>query len=262
MKTAVLGILCILLFSSIAVAAVYDVSYSGYSGQPSRERRAYDPYSREQYFGEGYVRPYVNYGSKGPTYRATNTGAKSAFSSVYNLDTNAYAARGRDPSKISNWDPNVRGYPRLDTYVDLLPYSPVETTYEPSAVMSKGTARVVSAGNPYGAADLQKRWLRGQVFIQMKNLPPVAENEVYEAWLFDDETEYSLSIGLLKSGAEYTSSLYMEIARLLSPFDAVYITKEPFPDVDPSPGEIVIWGDIPQNRDETTVPTSYFDRLR
>lgn len=264
MKAAIFAVMCIFLLSSIAVVAVYDVDYGGYSGQASRERRVlYDPYSRDNYFGEGYTRPYVNYGSKGPTYARTNTGAKSAYSSIFNLDTNAYTQRGRDPSKISNWDPNVRGYDRLDVSVDLLPYYPVEASLDGTPRLSKGTVRLVSRGNPYGSADVGKRWIRSSIFIHLQDLPPAEDGFIYEAWLMDNDAEYPLSLGLVNSGQQFTGYLFTEISRLLMPFDAVMITKEPFPDLDPSPSdEIYLWGDIEQPRQQQGVPTSYFGRLR
>jgi len=251
-----------LLLSGVAVA-VYEAGYGGYSGVAGRERRLYDPFSRDQYFGEGYTKPYVNYGSKGPTYRVTNTGAKSAYSSVFNLDTNAYTSRGRDPAKISNHDPNVRGYGRIDEAVDLLPYSPVEQSFDDQPTISKGTARIVSSATPYGSDNSNKAAIRSSIYIHLQDLPPLGENEIYEAWLLDEDSEYALSLGLVTTGQQFTGYLSAEIARLLLPFDAVMITREPFPDLDPNPnGEIYLYGYLDDSRTKVAPPTSYFPRLR
>ncbi len=265
MKLAV-AVLIVMLLSATVLAIsqdfqVYDQNFYGYSGQLARDRRIYDPYTRGRYFGDNYPRQFVNYGSKGPTYRVTNTGAKSAFSSIFNLDTNDYSNRGRDPSHISNFDPDVRGFARLDRSIDLLPYSPVEQLIGPNMVLAKGTAHILSTGDEYGAG-LNKPSPKSQIIIQMINLQPASEGYVYEAWLVDDETEYSLSMGLLKSGQGLTGQMVWAINRLVHMFEHVMITKEPFPDPDPSPGEIVLIGDINKPRVDTTPATSEFDRLR
>lgn len=245
------------------VAAVYDANYAGYSGVAGRERRLYDPYSRDMYFGEGYQKPFVNYGSKGPTYRVTNTGAKSAYSSVFNLETNTFTSQGRTPGRISNFDSGVRGYTRVDRYVDLLPWYPADQSLESLPVYPHGSARVISLGGPLGAADLNKPGPRTQLFITLKNLPPVPDNMIYEAWFFDAETEYPLSVGLMKNGIELTSSLFFEFRRQIEPFDAVVITREPYPDTNPMPNEIVLWGDIdPVRTNDGKLNTAALERLR
>jgi hypothetical protein len=240
---------------------VYDYNIDSYTGQVGRDRRAYDPYTRERYFGSDYDRQLVNYGMKGPTNRVINTGAKSAFSSAFNFDTNTFSNRGRDPSYISNFDPDVRGFNRLDRYVDLLPYSPVEQEFNFDETLAKGTVRILSTGNQYGAG-LNKAYPRSQIFLQARNLPPIGDGEIYEAWLLDAETEYALSLGLIKSGQGLTSQLVWEIRRLVHMFDYVMITKEPYPDLDPSPGEVVLFGDINKPRINEDPAASAFDRLR
>ena len=245
-----LAVIMALLLTGTAFAIhemqYYDTNIDGYSGQLARDRRSYDPYSRARYFGYDYNKQFINYGSKGPTYRVTNTGAKSAFSSVFNLDTNAFSSRGRDPSKISNWDPNIRGYARLDKSVELLPFAPVDQFISSRLALAKGTARVLSTGDQYGAG-LNKPYPRTQIFIQIRNLPPLSDNQIYEAWLVDDQTEYAISMGVMKSGG-LTSQLNWEFRRLTHMFERVWITREAFPDIDPSPGEIVLEGSFVESR--------------
>lgn len=259
--TPIALMLLVALMVISTVTAIHDVSYGGYSGIAGRERRQYDPFSREQYFGEGYQKEFVNYGSKGPTYRVTRTGQKSGFSSVFNLDTNAFSNRGRDPSKISNFDSRMRGYPRIDVIVDLRPFSPVSAQFAGDAALAKGTARVLSVGNAYGTVTNEK-YPKTQVFIQTQFMPPIGEEEIYEVWLFDEETEYSLSIGLMKIGNELTGQLFFEFPRIVEEFDAVMITKEAFPDLDPTPNEIVLWGDIRPSRESESKISANIDRLR
>jgi len=264
-KFAVVILLIMLLAVSVLAIhdfQVYDDNFYGYAGQLAKDRRVYDPYTRERYFGADYQREFVNYGMKGPTHRVTNTGSKSGFSSVFNLDTNTFSNRGRDPSFISNFDPDIRGYARLDRAIDLLPYSPVEQLVGYDQVIARGVARILSTGNQYGAG-LNKPLPRSQIFVNVQNLQPAEDGYVYEAWLTDDETEYALSIGIMKSGIGLTSQINnMEIRRLVHMFEHVMVTKELYPDPDPSPGEIILMGDINKPRIDTTPSTSEFDRLR
>lgn len=234
----------------------------GYSGEPARERRlTIAPFSRELYFGYGYNRAYVNYGSKGPTYRSTNTGAKSANSAVFNLDTNEYSTRGRDPSKISNWDPGVLGYARIDRSVSLYAYDPTGISFNFDESISRGTARITSFGNAYGAGYNQP-YPTTQILVQTKNLPPVDQDYVYEVWLQDKESEYSITLGLIKNGLDPNGQLVTVIPRLVDQYDYVLVTKEPFPDIDPGPGEIVVMGQINPSRTEVRPSTALLEHMR
>jgi len=239
---------------------VYDSNTGAYTGQIARDRRLYDPNSRDRYFDEDYVWQYWNLGMKGPNDRMANTGAKSAYSGVFNLDTNTFSNQGRDPGHISNWDPNVRGFARVDRAVDLLPFSPIATTFSPEEKLQRGVARVLSFGDAYGST-LNKAAPKTQFFVQAINLPPLGENEIYEAWLFDAESEYPLSLGLMKTGSGLSIQLYSQMSRMVYMFDSVMITREPYPDNDPNPSEIVLWGDF-ATRNVVNPPTSDNLRLR
>lgn len=235
------------LLICVPIVIAQTAGWGGYSGYSGTERRLNDPYTRYSYFGENYTKSLVNYGSKGPVYTQTTTGAKSAYSGVFNLDTNAYYARARDPSRISNWDPNVRGFSQLDATVTLLPYDVVG--YEENEVPRgpRGTAKVLSRGDAYGAG-LNTRLARSQVFVQTIDLPPIPSYEAYEVWLVDEESGYSLSVGLLKTGGKFTAQLSHAMSRSLAGFDAVMVTREQYPDIDPTPGEVVLFGYMEQSR--------------
>jgi hypothetical protein len=240
---------------------VYDVNIDSYGGQIARDRRIYDPYTRERYFGGGYVREFINFGSKGPTDRLMNTGFKSAFSSVFNLDSNSLSNQGRNPAKISNWDPEMRGYARLDRSVELLPYSATGEVIGSTATIAKGTARLFSTGNAYGAG-FNKPYPNTQIFMQAINLEPLDQNQVYVGWLYDYETEYALNVGMMKGTIPTTLQLVFSIPRSIVMFDEVWITKEPFPSVDPNPHQIVLLGVINPPRTELETPPDYYQRLR
>lgn len=264
MSKLVFSILIVLLLAgtvfSLPTWYVYDSNIDSYTGQIARDRRLYDPNSRDRYFGSDYEWQYWNLGRKGPNDRMANTGAKSAYSGVFNLDTNTFSNQGRNPGHISNWDPNVRGFARVDRAVDLLPFTAVTETIGPQDKLQRGVARVLSFGDAYGST-LNKAAPRTQFFVQAINLPPIGQDEMYEAWLFDAETEYALSLGLMKTGTGLSVQLYSEMSRMVSMFDSVMITREPFPDADPSPGEIVLWGDFAIRRD-VNPPASDYERLR
>jgi len=252
--------LFVLLLAGTALA-IHDAAYGGYTGQTARERRIDDPFSRQQYFGENYYRPFSNFGSKGPTERILYTGSKSAYSASFNLDTNSFSNRGRNPGTISNYDPRIRGFSRVDRAIKLLPFSPVSQEFGGIPFTGRGTARLISVGQAYGAT-LNKAEPRSQFWIQLRNLPPPGESQIYEVWLYDKESEYSLTFGLLKSNLELTASKFFEIKRDTAPFDSVIVTLEPFPDYDPSPSEIVLIGDIQPTRRSFAQQEYYVEPLR
>jgi hypothetical protein len=241
---------------------VYDTNIDSYSGQIARDRRIYDPYTRDRYFGQGYERQFVNFGSKGPTDRFRLSGSKSSFSGSFNLDTNSLSNQGRDPAHISNWDPKVRGYARLDRAIELLPYNPANQLIGVEPSMAKGTARILSTGDQYGAGNNQPH-PSTQIFMQAINVPPINEDQVYEAWLYDDESEYALSLGIMRKGSiPLTLQFVFDYPRLVHMFDEVWITKESFPSEDPSPHEIILSGRINPARTELNTPPNYYSRLR
>ncbi len=267
MKKLAVSILILMLVSTTVVLAIHEVfnagqpPFEGYSGERARIRRLYDPFSRDRNFGDDSYKPYSNYGQKGPTYRATNTGFKSAYSGVFNLDTNAFRPQGRNPGRISNWDPRMRGYNTVDVSVNLLPFYPVEQVISPLETYMRGTARIVGRGDFYGAG-LNNPFPRTQVFIEAINLPPIEPNQAYEAWLVDEDSGYAMNLGVLEVVTELTVGLVYENRFFANYFESVMITKEAFPDSDPSPGEIVLLGELPVVR-EIETPTSFvFQRLR
>jgi len=250
---------------------VLDPDTEGYSGYKARDRRIYDPFSRGRYFGAGYAREYVNYGAKGPTYRVTNTGSKSAYSATFNIDTNAVIPRGRSPKNLARYDPKIRGFNIIDEVVELLPYEPSQAQFSGFDTTPRGTARVVSLGDIYGAT-LSDPFPRTQIFINLINLPPLGAGYrgtplntglVYEAWLVDDESEYAMSLGIFEYRSGLTAQLRFENRFLADKFDELRVSVEPYPDNDPRPGEIILSGRIGPTRTNYLAPSSYtFQRIR
>ena len=250
----VLSALLLLLGASVAVGqeGTFDTGTSGYAGINSQLTRANDPHSRYRYFGPSYQSTFGGYGSKAAN--PTDYGSKGATSVKQNLDTNSYSAQGRNVNRISNVDPNFRGYSRIDVSVDLQPMDLL--LIESKQKTARATARITSKGDQYGAGTNEPNPTT-DVRIQTQNLPPVGENRIYEAWLVDEDTEYALSIGFLRSGLDLASSLTFSFSRSAAPFDAVMITSEPFPDKNPQPGDAVLYGTIRPSRIVLRTPATY-----
>ncbi|PIN74578.1 hypothetical protein COV18_06825 [Candidatus Woesearchaeota archaeon CG10_big_fil_rev_8_21_14_0_10_37_12] len=253
-RTAVL-LIAVLIVSTVSfVMALEDTSSSGYTGYSSRERRATDPYSRVQYFGYDYVRPLTNYGSKGP--RLTTQGAKGDSGAAFTLDTSDFSSRGRDPSRISNFDPGMKGSDRVDIVVNLFPAEVVNQVVAGISTISKGTVRVLSQGNQYGSGS-SSPYRSVEVYLQSRNLPPLGSENYYEVWLVDTSSGYPISLGLMESGIGSTAQLRFQLNGELKG-DAIMVTVEPFPDIDPRPTEnVVLYGEIGQTRKQVNMPASF-----
>ena len=250
-----LSALLVLLSASVALgqASSFDTGTSGYGGVNSRLTRMQDPYSRSHYFPPSYQQPFGGYGSKSAT--PSEYASKGTTSVSQNLDTNTYSPQGRNPAKISNVDPNFRGYSRVDATVIL---QPLNTQFiQGQEKNARAVARIISKGDIYGAVDSNNPNPTTTVRIQTQNLPPVGGNKIYEAWLGDEDTEYSLSIGFLRSGLYLSSRLTFSFTRSAAPFDAIMITTEDFPDKNPQPSDAVLYGSIRPSRNVVRMPATY-----
>jgi len=256
-KLVVLSLLLLLIGSAFAQNFA-EQGNGGYAGVNSRLVRADDPFSRYRYFGPDYQYPFAGYGSKGSSSK--NFGEKGTTSSAFNLDTSSRTPQGRNPARISNVDPNFRGYSKVDTSVKLEPFT--QQFFAGQLKYAQATARLVMKGAAYGQGT-NEAIPSSEVSIQTKNLLPLGNDNIYEAWLVDEDTEYALAIGFLRSGIDLASSLRFSFSRSLAPFDAVMITVEPFPDTDPRPGETILYGSInPARNVLRTSPSSAPETLR
>ncbi len=255
MKLIALGIFLIVIVSVIAVHE----GNGGYSGVNGMLARQNDPYSRERYFGPSVQYPFGGFG--GYASNVANYGKEGATSSRANLDTNSFISQGRNPSRvITNNDPGMRGYRVLDAVVDLEADDSVQIEEKP--VLAKGTARVLSRGDAFGSVTNGDSEEPSMVLIQTRNLPPVGDYQIYEAWLVDEDNNYAMSLGLLRSGIDLTAQLRFTISRSLLPFEAVMITLEEFPDENPGPGKVVLSGKIPSSREFPAFGSQVEEALR
>ncbi|MFA6889020.1 MAG: hypothetical protein WC254_06005 [Candidatus Woesearchaeota archaeon] len=68
-------------------------------------------------------------------------------------------------------------------------------------------------------------------------------NEIYEAWLVDQDTGYQLSQGLFTVDLDGYTTYSFNSNHYVNPYDLFVVTKEPYPDNDPRPsGDVVLVG--------------------
>jgi hypothetical protein len=129
------------------------------------------------------------------------------------------------------YDPRVQTF-RQDSWVYLEPpQAPIFATGQPP-YYPRGTVRVQSQRSPYYPAS--------SIHLKVKDLRPSDyDNTYYQAWMYDPESGYHLSLGIFDTigggvGAlEFTSQHYFDA------YDFVVITREPRNDQDPSPSNDV-----------------------
>ncbi len=220
---------------SISVVAIHTSETRYAVEQSSIEQR--NILFTENRLGQGYVKPLGGYGSKSAS--RGSFGSKGDEESALNLATDSFIRQGRNPGHISNYYSSARGYPIMNIYVELKP-TDLQLTSRPQINGSpEGYARVIS----------KKAWssslMQGTVLLRTKDLPLLAPLYMYEAWLLDEDTGMSMSLGVFQPAPvgriatlEYTSSTP------LNAFETIIVTSEPFPDADPSPGQIVLAGNL------------------
>lgn len=232
----------------IAVLLVGTVFALG--GIKNREDRLIDPFGRSKYFGEGYKKPLIGYGLKNAP---RGSFGQQGFNGGREDFLNSVIPQGRNPGRVSQFDSGYRGYRMIDEIVELSSVESYKRSNRAEAPV-RVSARVVSSQRN-SVTELPK----SSVFIQALNLPALNADEVYEAWLMDEESGYSFSLGFLRSNLRsgITTSKIGASGGLggllasdgtydLTLYDTIAVTKEPFPDLNPHPGEIVAIGSVPQ----------------
>jgi len=225
-------IIGIILAATLAVAIHTQETRYAVTPSTTEQRNIY--FSQNRY-GANYTALLGNFGKKGAS--RGNFGFKGDSSAESNLPYNDYIPQGSNPRKISNYYASSRGYKIIDTTVYLegnsLVSRPGVTT------LPKGTARVIS---------MHKRSIglpHGTVFMRVKDLPPVGDDEIYEGWLVDEDSGYSLSMGIfLPATIGRINSLTFDIDYQLNAFDYIMVAREQYPDTDPRPGVSVMTGVI------------------
>lgn len=228
------GIVLVVLLATV-VTAIHTAE-TRYAVQPSTTEQTNILFTENRY-GQGYVKPLGGYGFKGASQGSY--GFKGDEEGASNLAYNSFIPRGRDPSKISNYYSSARGYKITNAYVELKPVG-VELVSRPQINGTpQGHARIVS--RKINEIELQST----DVELRTRDLPPLVPNYLYEAWLVDEDTGYSMSIGLFQpEGIGRVTTLNYKSSLAVDPFDTLVVSIEPFPDTVPVPGQIILAGDL------------------
>ncbi len=235
MQKLVLGIVILLAMSAVVIA-----TQTGYTAETrySWDQTTIVPrdivFSANRYW-QTYVKPYGGYGAKGAS--RGSFGMKGEEEGASNLPYNDFIPRGRDPAAISNSYANARGYHIVNKYVELESGDLGLVSRPQINGTPKGYARVVNIkedGTGFPVAN---------VYFRTKDLPPLAPEYLYELWLADEDTGYAMSLGLFQpAGIGRVASLDYESVVPVWSFDSMMVTIEPFPDYDPSPGQVILSG--------------------
>ncbi len=233
----------ILVLAVVIAVIVSTVVFATQLGYTAETRYTYNPgisvkrdivFSSNRY-GMTYVWPYGGFGSK--TASRGSFGQKGSEEGASNLPYGDWIKQGRDPGHISNYYSSARGYTIVNKYIDLLPVD-LSLIQRPQINGSpQGYARVISQQS-------QDTGLPGgTVYFRSKELPPLPPNFIYETWLVDEDTGYSLSIGQFQpANIGRVTSLQYDISSPLTPYDSMMVTLEMYPDDSPQPGMVVLSG--------------------
>lgn len=237
MRNAVLGIVLVLLLSSLAIAIhTPETRYS--VEQTSIEQR--NILFSDNRFEQGYVKPFGGFGMKGAS--RGNFGFKGEEEGASNLATNSFLNRGRNPGSISRYYASARGYQWINNYVRLGSIDIPMTMRPQINGTPQGHARVLS-GRRKDVTPTE-----ATVYLRTLDLPPIGPEYVYEGWVIDEDTGYSLSLGIFQSKSiGRTGRLDWTATIPLDPFESIAVTVEPFPDEDPRPGTVILTGSIHEN---------------
>jgi len=256
-KLTVSFISILLVFTVIATAYSYYVYPPAYGGTSAYYRRYYyAPSSQQYYFGSDWNKPLGGFGSKG-TWSSTprvEGGSKGYNSPTANLLSNDFTPQGGNFNKISNFDPRFRGYDRLDTVVILNPYNFGFQSRNGLLVNPSASARLISEFGAFGTGSRGSNWQdnnaapASEIYFQSRDLIPLGSAQRFELWLFDQETSHAQSLGLVFGGLGGTAQSRIQISKPILLYDFVGLTIEPFPDDDPSPGQLIMLGAIDSAR--------------
>ena len=165
----------------------------------------------------------------------------------------------RGIERVTNFDPRIQSFYSWNDVVSLEPPGAATVSVDGYNAhrQPRGSAYISTtrAYNPPTAT--------GSISIKVKELD-ISQNydTFFEAWLVDDETGYWLSLGLFNTdhfGNGILNTFLPERQRLyhnLDAYDAVIVTREPYPDVDPRPtDDVVLYGRIEKREFLESLPT-------
>ncbi|MBD3361970.1 hypothetical protein GF358_04240 [Candidatus Woesearchaeota archaeon] len=141
--------------------------------------------------------------------------------------------------RSTHYDPRVINYYRLNAFVSLNPIEEPMFERGMHPFYPRGSARIISSRSPL----LPK----GQVQLSVKDMGSSSRTGLaYEGWLFDEQSGYALSLGVFRTIGFGNGELDWRTSQYIDEFDYIFITEEPYPDYDPTPGPVVLQGRIPK----------------
>lgn len=144
--------------------------------------------------------------------------------------------------RLTHYDPRV-SITKIDNTVYLEP-----AFLEASVGVGRGGYQPIF---PRGIARVQSSewdgYPRGSVTITTKDIPISDRvNAQFEAWLVDDDSGYRLSLGTFPTLFGGVGELRYNGPLYFNAYDRVEVTIEPFDDLDPLPGTLMLEGPIQQ----------------
>lgn len=248
MRKLLVGIVLVVLLSPLAFAAFNGyTSETRYSLQPGATLERNIVFSANRYY-QGYVRPYGGFGAKGSS--RGSFGAKGVEEGSSNLASNAFIPNGRNPSAIRNPYSSARGYEVINKYAELTGAATALTSRPQINGTPRGYARIVN----YRRHDVGL--LDTSIQLRTRDLPPIAPDFTYAAWLVDEETGYAMNVAYFQPTAigRVTDVFFMSVSNSyggsfpLGPYDTIMVTVQPYPDNDQLPGPVVMAADIRGNK--------------
>ncbi len=168
----------------------------------------------------------------------------------------------RGIERITNYDPRIQDH-KWEDIVHLEP-----PTNKP--IMGRGYNKRQILGTAYVSTNqaYNPPIAQGGASIKVKGLPTTYKTDkLYEGWLVDEDSGYWLSLGMFSTDNFGNGRLNQATAignmpekqrlfHVLDAYDAVAVTLEPWPDIDPRPTDAVaLYGKITKPKFFTPEPT-------
>lgn len=151
------------------------------------------------------------------------------------------------PDRLTHYDQRVQPPREIKKTVFLEPPGGTQP-------LVRGFPHFAPRGNALVYSSTARAYAIGQVVLKTKDIEPsYNDNTYYEGWLFDADTGYRTSMGVFKAVFGGNGLLQYNVQDYLDGYDYIIVTKEPKPDLDPSPSqEVVLVGEI-------NPPVSYYN---
>ncbi len=142
--------------------------------------------------------------------------------------------------RVTHYDARI-GYPRINEFIKL-----TSPTLDPFKGMGRGGyPNDFRAGTAYIRSTGADAYPKTSVKVKTSNLPSSYEQRVFfEGWLVDTDTGFHQSVGVFYTAMGGVGELRTTFNNYAGAFEKVVVTIEPFYDIDPGPGEVILEGYI------------------